>query len=572
MGVGLKNLNFSNIIRYFFHLHKQLGHSSKYYYYKDVFLILEAMPDTPEDKKIKQDFIQELKKQNVVYIPKKLFDEKLKNLSYYSLFQPKENTETLLKDLAQFCFELKFKVEDDIIFENISYFENTFLTLFHLIQSYDFDIKIEALEVLVNQMLNLENIDFVGEPLQGLQVMGLLETRLLNFKNVIMLSVNEGKLPLGNTQNTYIPFDVRKRHNMHTFLENDGIYAYHFYRLLQDSEKVFLIYNGVSSGMNTGEMSRFITQLEIESPHQIEKYVVENLSQPTDNQLITIEKTPRVKELLHDWKKNIAPTHLNDYLVNPLNFYMKNLLKVRETRDIEEELSNVEYGNLVHKALEVLYLPFKGEILKLQDFDSMFSKIDTAIDFAITEKKHQKEFYQKGINYILKVQAQKTIEKIIQVDRDLVEKGNVLKIIELEYRIENVVFKLNDTENVIFNGFIDRIDCLNNEIRIIDYKSKIATTKKLEIKAKNGELPSFTKDYSMAVQLLIYLYYMEEFSAYKGYEMSAGIWDLSKPSFGLHILKFLECDYLSAMQGVREIILEILDENIPFKEAELIKF
>src|SRR5690606_19598513 len=105
------------------------------------------------------------------------------------------------------------------------------------------------------------------EPLQGLQVMGLLETRLLNFENIILLSVNEGKLPLGNSQNTYIPFNIRKDFNLHTFLENDSIYAYHFYRLLQESQNVHLLFNALSSGVNTGEKSRFITQLEIEDRH-----------------------------------------------------------------------------------------------------------------------------------------------------------------------------------------------------------------------------------------------------------------------------------------------------------------
>ena len=134
---------------------------------------------------------------------------------------------------------------------------------------YKIEIKIETLEVLINQLVNTESIDFVGEPLAGFQIMGLLETRLLNFKNIILLSVNEGKLPLGNTQNTYIPFDVRKNFGLNTFLENDSIYAYHFYRLIQNSENVHLLYNALSSGVNTGEKSRFITQLEMESPHQI---------------------------------------------------------------------------------------------------------------------------------------------------------------------------------------------------------------------------------------------------------------------------------------------------------------
>ena len=133
----------------------------------------------------------------------------------------------------------------------------------------------ETMEVLINQLVSSESIDFQGEPLQGLQVMGLLETRLLNFENVILLSVNEGKLPLGNSQNTYLPFDVRRHFELHTFLENDSIYAYHFYRLIQDSNNVHLLFNALNSGVNTGEKSRFITQMEIEDTHhKIENVII----------------------------------------------------------------------------------------------------------------------------------------------------------------------------------------------------------------------------------------------------------------------------------------------------------
>ena len=129
------------------------------------------------------------------------------------------------------------------MYENIAHFEKSFKIIRNQVSPYSFQINMETLEVLINQLVNSEAIDFQGEPLAGLQVMGLLETRLLNFENIILLSANEGKLPLGNSQNTYLPFDIRKHFGLHTFLENDGIYAYHFYRLIQDSRNVHLLFN-----------------------------------------------------------------------------------------------------------------------------------------------------------------------------------------------------------------------------------------------------------------------------------------------------------------------------------------
>src|SRR5690606_21921752 len=207
------------------------------------------------------------------------------------------------------------------------HFEKSFRVIRNQLAPYRFPVKMETLEVLVNQLVNSEAIDFQGEPLQGLQVMGLLETRLLCFENIILLSANEGKLPLGNSQNTYLPFDVRQHFDLHTFLENDSIYAYHFYRLLQGSSNIHRLFNALSSGVNTGEKSRFITQLEIEDTHhQIENIIIENSSEPISKETIEIEKTASVLEKLEEWKSRVSASHLTSYIYNPIDFYLTKIL------------------------------------------------------------------------------------------------------------------------------------------------------------------------------------------------------------------------------------------------------
>lgn len=402
MGFPLKNLDFSIAIKNIFYIHKNLAKNSKNYYYNDILSILENLPEIEGDKQLITNFIFEIKDKNKIYISPTNLKEMLGELSYYYLFEKQENTKVLLKNLICFCEDIKYKIKDDIIFENIAHFEKSFKIIENQILQYNFDINIEALEVLINQIVNMEVIDFQGEPLEGLQVMGLLETRLLNFKNVIMLSVNEGKLPLGNTQNTYLPFDVRRKFDMHTFLENDSIYAYHFYRLLQNAENVFLMYNGLSSGVNTGEKSRFITQIELESPHKIQEIIIENQSEPIIEKGIQIEKTNSVMEKLNLWKERVSASHLTAYLYNPIQFYLNYVLKTKEINDIEEELSQRNYGNLVHKSLEYLYEPIIGKILKTSDLELMISKIEEAMDYAVQQMNHQLEFYQKGMNYIHK--------------------------------------------------------------------------------------------------------------------------------------------------------------------------
>ena len=352
MGFPLKNLSFSNAVKQVFYLQKQLLKKDSSYYYNDVLPILEEMPKTENEEKIVSHFLRKIEERNIVYISKKLLDELLIELSFFPLLL-KQNSKDLLKIFIDFCNEIKFQNQnDDILYENISHFEKSFKIIQNQIFPYDFEIGIETLEVLIQQLVNTETIDFQGEPLQGLQVMGLLETRLLNFKNIILLSVNEGKLPLGNSQNTYLPFDVRNQFGLNTFIENDSIYAYHFYRLIQDSENVHLLFNALSSGVNTGEKSRFITQMEIESPHKIEHLIIENNSEPIEAKIITIEKTPKVLEKLQEWKNRVSVSHLTTYLYNPIDFYFAKILNTSEADEIEEELSSRNYGNLIHYALQ----------------------------------------------------------------------------------------------------------------------------------------------------------------------------------------------------------------------------
>lgn len=568
MGFPLKNLAFSNAIKKLFYLQKQLEKKSSSYYYADVLPILEELPNSAEDQNVIQTFIQNIEERNIVYISQKHFQEQLGALSYFQLFQKPINSIDYLDLLIKFCYELKFKITDDIQYENISHFEKTFKTLKNQLQPYQIDMKLETLEVLINQLVNSESIDFQGEPLAGLQVMGLLESRLLNFENLIMLSVNEGKLPLGNTQNTYLPFDVRNKFGLNTFLENDSIYAYHFYRLIQDSSNVHLLYNALSSGVNTGEKSRFITQIEIESSHKIDHIVIENTSEPILQDLMKIEKTPDVLQKLEDWKKSVSASHLVAYLYNPIDFYLNYILKTRESNEIEEELSIRNYGNLVHYAVQFLYENVKNTILKLSDFDNIKSKIDESVDFAIDTLKHQKEFYQNGMNFVHKQIAKRVIENIIDYDFELVKAGNSLEILELEKNVK-AAFYLNEekTDAINFNGYIDRIDRLNGAIRIIDYKT--AKSKKLSLKLKNEDdiyTLFFNEDYKQALQLSIYKYCLQQDSFFKNLDLQPGIWSFAEVKNGVNFLNINELNDDDIELAIKTLIEEILNPEIPFEE------
>ena len=571
MGFPIKNLGFSGAVKKLFYLQKQLEKNDKSYYYLDVFSVLEEFPDNEEDRKIIDQFTAKIEDENIVYISKKMMQEHLGELSYFQLFEKRTAAE-LLEDLSNFCYQLKFREIDDILYENVSLFETTFKILKNHMKDYDFEISIDALEVLMNQLVNSENLDFQGEPLEGLQFMGLLETRLLDFENIILLSVNEGKLPLGNTQNTYLPFDVRRNFGLNTFLENDSIYAYHFYRLLQNAKNIYLLYNALGSGVNTGEKSRFITQMEMESPHKMEHIVIENTSEPILQEPIIIEKTEKVLEKLNEWKGRISASHLISYLYNPIDFYLNNILKARETEEIEEELSQRNYGNLVHYALDWLYQKKEGKVLKESDIEDLKPKINEAIDSAISELKHQPELYERGMNYIHKSMAAKVVEHILDYDLGLIKAGNSLEIISLENRINAEFLMGENGEKINFIGYIDRIDRLNGVVRVIDFKT--AKAKNLSMKPKEEKLEDFmgSADSKQALQLSIYAYMVLHNEKFYVNQLQCGIWSFAEIGKGVQTLKIYDDENIDnenvsiCMNSIKNIILEILNPEIPFKE------
>ncbi|MBF8456299.1 PD-(D/E)XK nuclease family protein [Kaistella sp. G5-32] len=586
MGFPLKNLGFSNAMKQLFYLQKQLEKKNSSYYYNDVLSVLEELPNSEIDQEIITNFKFNIEERNIVYISKKQFTEFLAELSYFELFKKASSIKDFLDLLIKFCYELKFRDLDDILYENIAHFEKSFKIIQNQISPYSFEIKMETLEVLINQLVSSESIDFQGEPLQGLQVMGLLETRLLNFENVILLSVNEGKLPLGNSQNTYLPFDVRQHFDLHTFLENDSIYAYHYYRLIQDAKNVHLLFNALNSGVNTGEKSRFITQMEIEDVHhQIENVIIENSSDPIQQELIQIEKTPKVLEKLEEWKTRVSASHLTSYLYNPVDFYLTKILSTRETNEIEEELSQRSYGNLVHYALQYIYEKLVGKKLTVKDLTLTDEALLESINAAIETLKHQVEFYAKGMNFIHKSIAERVVRNVLDYDKKMVEEGNSLEILSVEGNFEGIDFYLDEakTDKVSFYGFIDRVDRLNGNLRIIDFKT--AKTKNLSISAPKKpedveklEQLFFRDDYKQAMQLCIYAYSVLKQNKNPDNFVECGIWSFAEVNKGVQNLQIFGEDEISLklletpMKSIKNVILDILDKEKHFVEEEKVSW
>ena len=331
---------------------------------------------------------------------------------------------------------------------------------------------------LLLQYVSALSVAFEGEPLAGLQVMGILETRSLDFKNIILLSVNEGIMPKANTSGSFIPYHLRKGVGLPTMEEQNAMYAYYFYRLLQRAETVTFVYNSGSNGLRTGEKSRFLYQLQLESPFEITETGIENTIEPLPNYPISIEKQGKVLDALNgllEAGKIISPTALDQYLQCPLSYYFKYIARFEEEEEVAEEVDARVFGKLFHAVMEVLYLPFLDSTMDENVLQSLIldeQKMEEVLQAAFRIHFFKSEGSKKslpivGRNKLVFEVIKKMVIQTIRVD--IRRSPFVLK--SLEQRVAATIAIFSGTKAVRIGGIIDRIDSVSGSTEIIDYKT-----------------------------------------------------------------------------------------------------
>ena len=391
----------------------------------------------------------------------------------------------LLKEIAVFYRQEK---DSDDIFNQL-YRESLFKCytmvgrMSTLIESGELDVRIDTFRRLLNRILTAANIPFHGEPAIGMQIMGVLETRNLDFKNLLMLSLNEGQLPKSGGDSSFIPYNLRKAFGMTTIEHKISVYAYYFYRLIQRAENITLAYNTSSEGLNRGEMSRFMLQFLVEWPHLIKQEYLEAGQTPQSRRDICIEKNPANRlQLLHKFDLNsnpkaliLSPSALNAYLDCPLRFYYKYVAEIRIPNEISAEIDSALFGTIFHLAAQLIYesLCEHGNMVQKTDLEALLKDESRLNRFV--EKAFKKEFFHipenerpeyNGLQLINSKVIVSYIKQLLRNDLNYAP----FEMKGMEEKISETI-ELDNNISLKVGGTIDRIDLKEGTIRIVDYKT-----------------------------------------------------------------------------------------------------
>lgn len=552
------------------------------FYYKDVLNLL----NDPFLNKIRgtelQSIIKDIKRGNAIFIPLSTLEQKLNrevaNFNIISLFRFSSSVEGIIQSCIQFLLALK-NVVDGLEKEFAYRFYAIFQQLEALNLKFGYLKDLKTLALFYKEILRNENLSFQGEPLQGLQLMGLLETRALDFKNVILTSLNEGVLPGGKSDYSFIPHDIKIFFGLPTYNEKDAIFSYHFQRILQRAENVQLLYNTETDGYGSGEKSRFLTRLELKGNNVHSKIVSPNVKKFKE-EVIEVEKTDDVRSKLHDlFEYGISPSALASYIYNPIKFYEQKILKIREDDLVEETIAVNTMGSVIHDTLEALYLPFVGKFVKRTDVENMFTLIDQFL-VQFFEKHYPKGSTAQGKNKLIYEVCKAHIQRFLKQETALVSKHQ-LKIVALEKELKAELPIEGVSQKIVVKGIVDRVDELDGVLRVIDYKTGKVEARELHI----SDFSKMKEDckYTKALQVMLYAYMYTQNSGRLFETVESGVISFKNLNSGYLKMNFSEKargkDYEVTSERIdefiveiKELIKEILNPELAFVENKDLPF
>lgn len=574
MGVSLKQMPGTYFFQKLLNLHSQYNGR---YYYKDVLDILQhplanILCDTTDV------LVQKIQEGNKAYLHYSDINHILgaENASIVELlFKPWESKLAIekLKSILFQIAENTSETKEILLVETLSKLLVVINQLQRLNERYQQLLSIQAIQHFFEEIIEQTTLDFQGEPYTGLQIMGVLETRAIDYENVIITSLNEGTLPAGKTGQSFIPYDLKKAFGLPTFNERDAIYSYHFYRLLHRAKSIHLLYDNQADGLKAGEQSRFLMQLKLQSlsAHQIKEIAISESFNLTTKKLKTIPKTPEVIEAIKAvLKRGISPSALVIYIRNPIDFYYRYVLNIKETEGLEETIEANTLGSILHDVLEELYTPFLGKELTASDVSEMSQRVD-----ALTQQMFS-VYYKGGVidsgkNLIIFEVAKRYIELFLNAEKKTLKAGTSIVVKQLEQKvlapfdIPELPFEIN------LQGTVDRIDVRNGILHIIDYKTGVVEPRDLKLK----DMESLLQDYKYSKAFQVLMYSMLWFHNNSVEQCKAGVFSFKrlKDEFIPFVFEgeslLSQSVITSFSDKLKQLIMELCNPEIPFVEKEV---
>jgi CRISPR/Cas system-associated exonuclease Cas4 (RecB family) len=567
--------------------------SNSGFYYKEVLAILRHSYITGVCGGQTKNFIDNIVNNNRIYVDNRLFEN---NAFLKKIFVPLssyvELTNYLIDIFAYIATVPAY--EDEQISLRKKYIYYITKSLNKLKKSFE-DINLEigksVFLSLIRDVFKSLKIPFVGEPLKGLQIMNIQETRTLDFDNLILLSVNEGRLPHETNRASYIPYNLRKGYGLPCREELEAISAYNFYRLIQRAKNVRLFYSSKTDEYKTGEMSRYLYQLKFETNLNIKEYPVTFGISFGKNARIKVEKDDVVMQALMKYtgdipQKTLSPSALSSYITCPLKFYFSKILKLESDESVVEELPLNLLGNIIHKVMEELYSPLKNRVVTEQEIELICQntkRIESLIDenFALEFYKTDSlpnDFNENGKLLVTRDVIRKYVKGILKYDKKY--SGFTLLGLEKDIKINISIGNLT----VGLGGIIDRIDKQDNSIRIVDYKTGAGRNadKRLKFNTVNSLFSSNPEILNKeAFQTFMYSFMYQKSKNYSGCTVPAlyFVRDCYSPNFSYYLIdESVDGDdktvtdfnlYKSDFEEyLTRNLRELFDFNIPFTQTE----
>ncbi len=577
----------------FFNAFFQLAESRKKnttWYYKSVLNILAHSLSRKllhEKKDYARAITLAIQQKNMINVSlndiKALLPESLHQLTDHIFIDTKLTVNAVIEKCRALIYLLKEAYDENAVYQEYLYkFYEIFNRILLLNTRYQTISDIASLKSIYNEFLRQETVNFKGDPLQGLQIMGMLESRNLDFENVIITSVNEGILPSGKKRNSFLPFELKIAFQLPAYKEKDAVYTYHFYRLLQRAKNIYLLYNTEPNVLEGSEKSRFLLQLTTQRMpgHTIKEVIATPKVSYLPKKTLEIKKNADVlKRLKKIAEQGFSPTSLSNYIRNPIDFYHNTILKVKPEEELEETITARILGIIIHNTLEELYKPYEGKLLHEAAVLKMKKEMNAVISRSFMQI-YREEHFSKGKNLISLAIVKRYIQHFLTIEATRLKHGKTIKILHVE---KSLTTKINIPElrmEVALQGMIDRVEEVDGVVTIVDYKTGKVIPSDIEITDESAMIEDYK--YHKAFQLLSYaLLYTKNYTTDKPVEAAI----LSFKNLKIGYLKFSKKEKLSKSAGkittidrelltayentFKSLILEMFNADIPFTAKEI---